>query len=134
VDQPSRLFTHISKSNDALLILNLLPVLGVTSVPFPRTVMAAQLRQAGEPTAILLYNGTYLFIAICINLLWRYAVAKRRRLLANDLDQEAVNRITRQYAFGPWLYLVCFGMASVSAGASLLLNGALAFFWPCPST
>jgi uncharacterized membrane protein len=127
-----RLFTHIRKSDDALLILNLLLLLDVTSVPFPTAVMAAHLRQAGERTRILLYNGTYLFIAICFNLLWRYAVAKRRRLLANDVDQEAVNRITRQYAFGPLLYLVCFGLAYVSAGASLLLNCALACFFALP--
>lgn len=127
-----RLFTHIRKSDDALLILNLLLLLGVTSVPFPTAVLAAHLRQAGERTAVLLYNGTYLFIAICFNLLWRYAVSKRRRLLASDVDQEAVNRITRQYAFGPLLYLFCFGLAYASAGASLLLNCALAFFFALP--
>jgi len=75
-----RLFTHIRKSDDALRILNLLLLLGVTSVPFPTAVMA-HLRQAGERTAILLYNGTYLFIAICFNLLWRYLVAKTAPLV-----------------------------------------------------
>jgi uncharacterized membrane protein len=127
-----RLFTHIRKSDDVLLILNLLLLLGVTSVPFPTAVLAAHLRQAGERTAGLLYNGTYLFIAICFNLLWRYAASKRHRLLASDVDQAAVEHITRQYAFGPLFYLIAFGLAYASVGASLLLNGVLACFFALP--
>jgi TMEM175 potassium channel family protein len=127
-----RLFTHIRRCNDGLLVLNLLLLLGVTAVPFPTAVLAAHLRQPGERTAVLLYNGTYVFIAICFNVLWRYASAEKRKLLAADVDRRAVDHITRQYAFGPVFYLACFALAYVSVPASLILNGALACFFALP--
>jgi uncharacterized membrane protein len=127
-----RLFTHIRKCDDALLVLNLLLLLGVTAVPFPTAVLAAHLRQPGQRTALLLYNGTYLFIAICFNILWRYASAENSRLLATDVDRRAVNRITRQYAFGPMVYFTCFALAYVSVAGSLILNAALACFFALP--
>lgn len=127
-----RLFTHIRRCDDGLLLLNLLLLLGVTAVPFPTAVLAAHLRQPGERTAVLLYNGTYVFIAICFNVLWRFAAAEKRGLLAADVDRRSVAHITRQYAFGPLFYLACFGLAYVSVAASLALNGALACFFALP--
>lgn len=127
-----RLFTQIRRCNDGLLLLNLLLLLGVNAVPFPTAVLAAHLRQPGQRTAVLLYNGTYVFIAICFNVLWRYASAEKRRLLAADVDQRSVAHITRQYSFGPVLYLVCFALTYVSVAASLMLNGAMACFFALP--
>lgn len=127
-----RLFTHIRRCNDALLVLNLLLLLGVTAVPFPTAVLAAHLQHEGERTAVLLYNGTYLFIAICFNVLWRYAASEKRGLLASDFDRRSVDHITRQYAFGPILYLACFALAYLSVRGSLLLNGGLACFFALP--
>jgi uncharacterized membrane protein len=124
-----RLFTHIRRSDNMLLVLNLLLLLGVTAVPFPTAVLAAHLGQRDQRAALMLYNGTYFFIAIFFNVLWRHAVSKNRHLLGADVNVETVERITRQYAFGPVLYLVCFVLAWVSAPASLLLNAVLAGFF-----
>jgi uncharacterized membrane protein len=127
-----RLFTHIRRSDNLLLVLNLLLLLGVTSVPFPTAVLAAHLGQRDQRAALMLYNGTYVFIAISFNVLWRHAVSKNRHLLGGDVSVEAVDHITRQYAFGPVLYLICFVLAWVSVPASLLLNAALAGFFALP--
>lgn len=127
-----RLFTHIRKCDDMLLILNLLLLLGVTAVPFPTAVLAAHLGQAEERTAVLLYNGTYVFIATCFNILWRYAASQRRHLLATDVDRRSVEHISRQYAFGPALYLICVALTYVSVAASLVLNAGLAGFFALP--
>jgi uncharacterized membrane protein len=127
-----RLFTHIRRSDNVLLVLNLLLLLGVTAVPFPTAVLAAHLGQRDQRAALMLYNGTYLFIAIFFNLLWRHAVSKNRHLLGADVNVETVDHITRQYVFGPVLYLVCFALAWVSVPASLLLNVALAGFFALP--
>src|SRR5579884_4245879 len=54
-----RLFTHIARSDDVLLILNLLLLLGVTIVPFPTAVLAASLGQSGQRAAVVLYNAVY---------------------------------------------------------------------------
>ncbi len=124
-----RLFTHIRRCNDLLLVFNLLLLLGVTAVPFPTAVLAAHLGQPDERTAALLFNLTYFVIAIFFNLLWRYASHERRRLLGSDADRAAVERITRQYAFGPLMYLACVLLVWVSVFASLLLNLSLACFF-----
>jgi uncharacterized membrane protein len=127
-----RLFTHIARSDDVLLILNLLLLLGVVVVPFSTAVLATRLGQVDERTAGILYNGTYFFIAIIFNLLWGYASSHKRHLLAKDVDVASVQRISRQYAFGPVLYLVCLGLTWLSVSASLALNFALACFFALP--
>jgi hypothetical protein len=48
------------------------------------------------------------------------------------VDAAEVNRITRQYAFGPLLYLACFALAYINVAASLALNVALAIFFALP--
>lgn len=127
-----RLFTHIGRSDDPLLLLNLLLLLGVVVVPFPTAVLAASLGQPDERTALILYNATYVFIAVVFNLLWRHASSGKRHLLAQDADSASVQKISRQYAFGPVLYLVCLGLSWVSVSASLALNFALACFFALP--
>ena len=59
-----RLFTHIKRSNNALLFLNLLLLLGVTAVPFPTAVLAQHLGQSDQRAAAMLYNGIYFAIAV----------------------------------------------------------------------
>ncbi|MGH9513515.1 MAG: TMEM175 family protein [Terriglobales bacterium] len=127
-----RLFTHIRRSDNGLLLLNLLLLLGVTFVPYPTAVLATHLGQRDQRLAAIFFNGTFFFIAIFFNLLWRYATASKRHLLAHDVDIAAIEKITRQFAFGPLPYLVCLVLAWVSVTASLALNILLACFFALP--
>ena len=127
-----RLFTHIARSDDVLLILNLLLLLGVVVVPFPTAVLATHWGQADQRAALILYNATYVFIAVFFNLLWRHASSGKRHLLDKYVDSPSVQRISRQYAFGPVFYLVCLALSWLSASASLGLNFALACFFALP--
>src|SRR5487761_125314 len=68
-----RLFTHIRRSDNTLMLLNLLLLLGVTFVPFPTAVLATYLGHPDQRLGAIFYSGTYFFIAIFFNLLWRYA-------------------------------------------------------------
>jgi TMEM175 potassium channel family protein len=101
-------------------------------VPFPTSVLAAHLGRPGQRAAALLFNGTYFFIALFFNGLWRYAASRRRRLLAPDVDTASVERISYQYAFGPIVYLACVVLSWVSVSASLVLNLALGCFFALP--
>jgi uncharacterized membrane protein len=120
------------RSDDMLLVLNLLLLLGVVVVPFPTAVLAIHLGQPGQRAALVLYNATYVFIAVVFNLLWRYASSSERHLLPKDVDPTSVQRITGQYALGPLFYMACLGLSWVSAAASLALNLALACFFALP--
>src|SRR5437763_1310833 len=126
-----RLFNHIKRSDDVLMVLNLLLLFGVTVVPFPTAVLASQLGHPGQKTAAILFNGTYVVIAIFFNVLWRYA-SKGRRLLHAAVNMAEVDKITRQYAFGPAVYLLCLVLVWISVPASLILNLLLACFFALP--
>lgn len=125
-----RMFTHIRKADDALLVLNLFLLLGVTVIPFPTAVLAEHLHGPDHKPAAILYNATFVVIAVIFNVLWRYAVA--RRLIDDTVSAEAARNISRQYAIGPIMYLVCFALAWINVHASMLTNVALALFFALP--
>ena len=125
-----RLFTHIKRTDNGLLILNLLLMLGVTVVPFPTAVLALHLAGPEARTAAVLYNATYFVIAIFFNALWRYAVS--RHLLDASYNVEAVQAITKQYRYGPLLYVVCVALVWISPILSLAFNAILAGFFALP--
>ena len=127
-----RLFTHISYCDERLLFFNGLLLLGIVLVPFPTSLVAEYLGQPGQTTASLIYNGTFIAIAICFNLLWRSA-SKHGRLLHADHDRAAVAQITESYRLGPLAYVLALILAFVSVTASLLLNLALAVYFALPS-
>lgn len=124
-----RLFNHIRRSDNRLLFLNLLLLLGVTVVPFPTALLAAHYNAADRTIATAVFNGTYLVIAIFFNVLWRHAV---KAGLLDSATSESSAAISKQYAIGPAAYLLCLLLTWVSAPASLLLNIGLAFFFALP--
>lgn len=124
-----RLFTHIRKADNGLLFVNLLLLLGITVIPFPTSVLASYLGKQDASVAAAVFNATYFFMAVVFNLLWRYAV--KRKLLDSN-TQAAAQAISKQYAFGPLMYLVCFALSWVSVQASLWVNAALAVFFAIP--
>ncbi len=102
-----RLFTHIKRVDTPLMLLNLLLLMMIVFVPFPTALLAEYTVQPDQHLAAFLYCGTFIVLATCFNLLWRYASYKNR-LLDKKADPEAVQAITRQYRFGPLFYLVAF--------------------------
>ncbi|MGC2696864.1 MAG: TMEM175 family protein [Candidatus Angelobacter sp.] len=124
-----RMFTSIKRSNDALLVLNLILLFGVTVVPFPTAVLAENLGGPNQRTAALVYNATFIGIALAFNLLWRYAVA-RHMLHEHALSTAA--SISIHYAAGPFMYLACLVTALYNVRASIVANTALALFFALP--
>ncbi len=127
-----RLFTLIRRTDNTLLLLNGLLLLGVTFVPFPTAVLAEYIPRDGAHIAAAAFSGTYAVLAICFNLLWRYA-AHKNRLLDHRADPHLVGAITRGYSYGPPVYLLTFVLAFISVAASVTMNLVLAIFWALPS-
>ena len=127
-----RMFTHIKRCDEALLVLNLLLLLGVTVVPFPTSVLASHLGKPDQKEALLLYNATYFCIAVFFNLLWRTASSSKRHLLGADVDREAVDKLSWQYSMGLLMYLICGIVGWFSVWASLAMNVILAAFFLIP--
>jgi uncharacterized membrane protein len=126
-----RIFTLVGRSDQRLLFYNGLLLMGVTVVPFPTSLVAEYLRHDGQRTAALVYNGTFIGIAICFNLLWRTA-AVNDRLLHAHADPRAVQRIFDSYRYGPLGYVAAFMLAFASVTASIALDLALAVYFALP--
>jgi uncharacterized membrane protein len=127
-----RLFNRIKRTDTGLMLFNLLLLLVIVFIPYPTALVAQQ--YALNPNmydAALLYSGTNVFLAICFNLLWRYA-SYHNRLLGKDADTRAVAAISRQYLGGPLLYLIAFGLAFVSVPSSIIFLFLLALFFALP--
>ncbi len=123
-----RLFNYIKRSDDTFLFLNGLLLLFVTFVPFPTALLSEYIRSEDAHIASAIYSGTYLAVAIVFNLLWRYA-SSRNRLLDRKSDPCFVGAISRQYMFGPPLYLLALVLSFFSVAASVGMCFALAIFF-----
>lgn len=126
-----RLFTHIRRIDNGLLVLNLLLLLGVTIVPFPTALLAEHYGHPGQKTAAIIHSAAFLMIAVFFNVLWRYA-SKEHRLLHGRADRGVVRSISHQYAFGPTLYAATLLLAFASPAASIVANLLLALFFALP--
>jgi uncharacterized membrane protein len=127
-----RLFNYIKRTNTVLFLLNLLLLLIIVFIPFPTALVAQQ--YAADPhqhLAAAIYSGTSVILAICFNLLWRYA-SHHNRLLGKNVDTRAVAAISQQYLFGPLVYLIAFGLAFINTPASIICNLLLALFFALP--
>ncbi len=126
-----RMFTHIKRADTTLLSLNLLLLLLIVFVPFPTLLIADYVLVPGQHFAALLYSGIYILLAVCFNLLWRYATYGNR-LIGKKADLRAIQEMTAQYRFGPLFYIVTFLIAWASAPVSLALNLLVALFFAFP--
>src|SRR5438270_1846847 len=115
-----RLFNHIKRTDTGLLLLNLLLLLVIVFIPFPTALLAQQYTAyPDQHLAALIFSGTYVILACCFYLLWNYA-SYRNRLLGKETDSRAVAAISRQYMFGPLLYLITFGVAFINVPACII--------------
>jgi uncharacterized membrane protein len=126
-----RLFVHIKRTNTVLMLLNLLLLLIIVFIPVPTALLAEYIIRPDQRSATVVYSFTCLLMACCFNLLWQYA-SYHNRLLGKDVDQHAVAAISRQYLFGPLLYLIVLGLAFIYAPASIILIFILALFFALP--
>jgi uncharacterized membrane protein len=122
-----RLFTLIAKFSEGLGTYNLMLLLGVTWVPFPTALLAAQLLAPGQSVAAIVYAVSFFVLAIVFNLMWRHAV--RAKLVTAHADVPA---ITRQYAAGPVLYALLILVGAFNATACLVLSAAIAVYFLLP--
>ena len=120
-----RLFSHVRRADDVLMAVNLLLLLGVVWVPYPTALMAQSVGTARMHDAALLYNGSYLVIALLFNLLL-YTCARRELV---DRSYIGVKNIAKRYGVGPVMYLVCLAVTWWSVPSSLALNGAMALYF-----
>ena len=120
-----RLFSHMHRSSDLLMVANLLLLLGVVWIPYPTSLMAQAVFTGRLMDAAILYNGSYLVIAFLFNLL--FGVCVTGGLL--DRNVSGVRNIARSYALGVLMYVICFAVTWWNVPLSLAINFGMAIFF-----
>ncbi len=126
-----KLFKHIKRVDNMLILINLLLLLIIVFIPVPTALLAEYLDQPEAHAAAVLFSGVYFLMACCFNLLWRYA-SHNHRLLGSNVDAQSVTAISRQYLFGPLLYFIIFGVAWINTLACTILSLILVLFFALP--
>jgi uncharacterized membrane protein len=120
-----RLFSRLRRGDDLLMTVNLLLLLGVVWIPYPTSLIALNVGTARLRDAAILYNGSYLAMALLYNLLLITCAA--RGLV--DRTEISLRSIARRYAAGPFVYAVCFVLSWWNVPLSLAINGVMALFF-----
>jgi uncharacterized membrane protein len=123
-----RMFDLIRRSNNILLLLNGIVLLGVTIVPFPTALLAEYIQRPDRSVALFIYGCTFMLIGVSMNLVWWYA-SHGYQLIQRSADSHAVKTLSVTFRFGLLYYSIAFGVSLVSALAGLVMYGLLfAFF------
>jgi uncharacterized membrane protein len=129
-----RIFRLVRTMDHPFLYWNGFLLLIISFVPFPTALLAEHLTGPGSAIAAAVYAGTNVALALAFAGVWRH-LRKHPRLLFATANPFEIEGISRQYRFGPLLYLIAFGLAFVSPAASIAACLALAIFfafagWP----
>ncbi len=115
------LFTYVRRIDGSFMLLNGLLLLATTLIPFTTSLVADHILLPDSGTAAEVYSGTFLLVAMAWNLLWQYAI-RHPGILASSISDAEIRTTTRQFLFGPMLYVVAFIAAFFSGIASLAIN------------
>jgi TMEM175 potassium channel family protein len=122
----------IDRLDHGFITLNLLLLLCVAFLPFPTAVMADHLTNRHDrEVSVAFYCGSFTITAVFYFLMWLHA-SRDRRLLAADVSDDDVRRITRAYAPGPLLYLAATLLAFAHVAISLSIVFGLAVLYMLP--
>ena len=125
-------FKHITRTNQAFLILNGLLLLAISVIPFTTALLAEYIQRPERKAVEVVYSGTFVVAAVVYNRLWFYAT-RDRRLTSPDADMHTIDGITRQFHRGLAAYALSFVVAFFSAEVSLAICILLAIYFALPS-
>ena len=131
-----KMFVAIRRTDHIFLLLNGSLLFAITTFRFVTSLLATYLAQgdvSDKKAAQFIYSGVSLAMAISFIRMRRYASSKRRLIGATASD-DSVRRVTRQFAFGPPIYLATMAVAFVSAELSLAICIGLAIFFALPGS
>ena len=122
----------IGRCTHGLVVANLFLLMTISFLPFPTSVLADSLREAGadQRTGALFYSGTFIVIAIAFQALWQTAGRNNRLIVPGR--EAAADEITRSYRLGIPMYTISLLVALWSPIASVILVGAIALYWLIP--
>lgn len=126
-------FSHLVRSDRALVSLNLLELMVVAFLPVPTAVLGEWATSDRDRlAAVLFYGGTFVLLGIFHNLLWWHA-AFWGRLTSPGLPARKWRALTLTWLGGPILYAVCLALALVDPRLSIVGFACLAIVYLVPT-
>jgi uncharacterized membrane protein len=122
------LLKDIRRTDRPFTLLNILLLMVITFLNFPTVILAEYLQTPDASVAAIFYSGTLVVIALLYNGIWWYAVS-HQGLFSATVDRAFLQKVTRQYIFGPLVYLAAVVVALFSPLLSLLICLALAVYF-----
>ncbi|MDQ6614427.1 MAG: TMEM175 family protein [Actinomycetota bacterium] len=112
-----RLFRHVERADEALMLINLVFLMIVAALPFPSAVLG---RYGGQRAAVVLYASTMTFAGILMLALT--VVAERRRLLAPTTTAAGIRR-------GIWRAGTMAGVFALSIPIAIAAPSVAPYSW-----
>jgi uncharacterized membrane protein len=123
------IFNLVVRTDRVLILLNGVLLMLITFFDYPTAVVGAALHaHRDQQFAALFYTGTLVVLTVVYQLFWRY-IAAHPQLIDRHVSQATIERISREYRFGPVFYLIAFGLAYISALAGIVATLLLAIYF-----
>jgi uncharacterized membrane protein len=106
-----RIFRFIVDWDFGLIARNLMFLLFVAFIPFPTALFSENYYSR---TAFILYAASFAIAAIGKIWVWRYAVSKRDKLIAADVDDEMIKQISRRSWAVPIVCVIAIGFSFIA--------------------
>jgi uncharacterized membrane protein len=113
------IFRHMEKVDNIVFFLNILLLMLVVFFPLPTGMLASYLgSHTFETDAAAIYGAFLVGTTLVVSVMW-LVVARRRRLVAVDLHNIIVRRLTIRILATPVLYLLGFGVSLINVPAGV---------------
>jgi uncharacterized membrane protein len=122
---------RIARVDRPLLFLNLMLLMFVVLIPFPTSLLARYLSGSDQHVAAAVYSGVLLAMGLAFSVTWYYT-ARHPSLLHVAIGPRELRVLVRRNVVGLLPYAVAFGLAFLSAAASLVLCALVAVYYMLP--
>lgn len=106
-----RIFRFIVDWDFGLVARNLLFLLFVAFIPFPTALFSENYYSR---TAFILYAASFALAALGKLWVWRYAVSRRKEMIAKDVDDELIKQISRRSWAVPIVCVIAIALSFVA--------------------
>ena len=122
------ILAHVNRVDRALLVLNLLLLMGIVAIPFPTQLVAEHLRGSGGTAATVTYGLAMIAISASFCAMWVYVVTHAPALGA-AVPQGALRQSIPGFTLGGAAYVAATLIALWSPVAALIIFGLLAVYY-----
>jgi TMEM175 potassium channel family protein len=123
------MFQRLSGIDRPLLFLNLLLLMAIVFLPFPTSLLGANISVPQDSkAAATFYALNAVVIAILFSALWTYTFT-HPQLMSTQVDRRVAMRSWPAYAVGLVGYLVCVPLGQLSPVAVVIVCSALAIYY-----